>query len=196
MPRSGARSKKGRGKARKASPSPEEPTPALAGNSFAALAPTDQGASAVDDEEQPDAADEAGAHSTPPGSAGAAVEEGSSLAEDIIAAPSAFPGHDPVCVETAAYLKKCMLDGTTPPAWVLEMVLPDSRKPVSGPSDEKVDEVRGVPQPQQNLDVVFELVQHPTTLATPIQQQSSSSDSSYPLNTLNQTPRQHVTLLL
>ena len=49
---------------------------------------------------------------------------------------------------------------------------------MSGPSDEKVDEVRGVPQPQQNLDVVFKRVQHPTTLATPIQQQSSSSDSS------------------
>ena len=61
MPRSGARSKKSRGKARKASLSPEEPTPALAGNSFAALAPTDQGAPAVDDGEQRDAADEAGA---------------------------------------------------------------------------------------------------------------------------------------
>ena len=178
MPRSGARSKKSRGKARKASPSPEEPTPALAGNSFAALAHTDQGGPAEDDEEQPDAADEAGALSTTPGSAGAAVEEGSSLAEDILAAPSALPSHDPVRVETAAFLKKCMLDGTTPPAWVLEMVLPDSRKPVSGPSDEKVDEVREVPQPQQNLDVVFERVQHSTTLATPIQQQSSSSDSS------------------
>ena len=142
MPRSGARSKKSRGKARKASPSPEEPTPALAGNSFAALAPTDQGRPAVDDEEQRDAADEAGALSTTPVSAGAAVEEGSSLAEDILAAPSALTSHDPVRVETAAFLRRCMLDGTTPPAWVLEMVLPDSRKPVSGPSDEKVDEVR------------------------------------------------------
>ena len=71
-----------------------------------------------------------------------------------------------------------MLDGTTSPAWVLEMVLPDRWKPVSALSDKKVDEVRGVSQPQQNLDVVFERVQHPTTLATPIQQQSSSSDSS------------------
>ena len=116
MPRSGARSQKSRGKARKASPSPEEPTPALAGNSFAALAPTDQGGPAVDDEEQRDAAGEAGALSTTPGSAGAAVEEGASLAEDILAAPSALPSHDPVRVETAAFLKKCMLDGTTPPA--------------------------------------------------------------------------------
>ena len=160
MPRSGARSKKSRGKARKASPSPEEPTPALAGNSFAALAPTDQGGPAEDDEEQPDAAGEAGALSTTPASSGEAVEEGSSLAEDILAAPSALPGHEPVRVETAAYLRKCMLDGTTPPAWVLEMMLPDSRKPVSGSSDKKVDEVRGVPQPQKNLDVVFKRVQH------------------------------------
>ena len=71
-----------------------------------------------------------------------------------------------------------MLDGTTPPAWVLDMVLPDRRKPVSGPSDKKVEEVRGAPQPQKNLDVVFARVQNPTTLATHIQQQSSSSDSS------------------
>ena len=70
-----------------------------------------------------------------------------------------------------------MLDGTTPPACVLELVLPGSRKPVSGPSDKRMEEVRA-PQPQQNLDVVFERVQNPTTLATPIQQQSSSSDSS------------------
>ena len=42
MPRSGTRSKKSRGRARKASPSPGEPTPTLTGNSFAALAPTDQ----------------------------------------------------------------------------------------------------------------------------------------------------------
>ena len=178
MPRSGARSKESRGKARKASPSPEEPTPALAGNSFVALAPTDQSGPVENDEEQPDAADDAGALSTTPASSAEAVEEGSSLAEDIFAAPSALPGHDPVRVETAAYIRKCMLDDTTPPAWVLEMVLPDSRKPVSGPSDKKIEEVRGAPQPQQNLDVVFERVQNPTTLAAPIQQQSSSSDSS------------------
>ena len=71
-----------------------------------------------------------------------------------------------------------MLDGTTPPAWVLELVLPGSRKPVSGPSDKRMEEVRGAPQPQQNLDVVFERVQNPTTPATLIQQQSSSSGSS------------------
>ena len=178
MPRSGARSKKSRWKARKASPSPLEPTLALAGKSFAALALTDQGGPAEDDEEQSEASDEAGALSTTPASSEEAVGEGLSLGEDILAAPSALPGYDPVRVETAAYLRKCKLDGTTPPAWVLEMVLPDSRKPVSGPSDKKVEEVRGAPQPQQNLDVVFERVQHPTTLATPIQHQSSSSDSS------------------
>ena len=60
----------------------------------------------MDDEEQPDAADEAGALSTTPVSGGAAVEEGSRLAEDILAAPSALPSHDPVRVETAAYLTK------------------------------------------------------------------------------------------
>ena len=179
MPRSGARSKKSRGKARKASTTPEEPAPALAGNSFVALAPTDQGGPAETDEEQMSASDDAGALSvtpaiaaaTTPVSSAGGVAEGSSLAEDILAAPSALPGHDPVRVETAAYVRECMLDGTTPPAWVLEMVLPDSRKHVSGPFDVKVDEVRGVPQPQQNLDVVFERVQHPTTLATPLQQQ-------------------------
>ena len=186
MPRSEASSKNIRGKARKASTTPEEPTPALAGNSFAALAPTDQGGPAEDDEGQPDAADDAVALSATPviaasttlASSAEAVGEGSSLAEDILAAPSALPAYDPVRVETAAYLRKCMLDGTTLPAWVLELVLPGSRKPVSGPSDKNMEEVRGAPQPQQNLDVVFELVQDPTTLATPIQQQSSSSDSS------------------
>ena len=91
MPRSEACSKKSREKAREASPSPEEPTPALAGNYFAALAPTDQGGPAEDDEEQPDAADNAGALSTTPESSGEAVEEGSCLAEDILAAPSALP---------------------------------------------------------------------------------------------------------
>ena len=156
MPRLGARSKKSREKARKASTTPEEPTSALAGNPCAALAPTDQGGPAETDEEQPNAADDAGAlntrpaiaASTTPASSAGAVGEGSSLAEDILAAPSTLPAHDPVRVETAAYLRKCMLDGATPPAWVLELVLPGSRKPVSGPSDKQVQEMRGVPQPQ------------------------------------------------
>ena len=186
MPRSGARSKKRRGKARKASPSPEEPTPAPSGHSFAAFAPTDQGRPAEPDEEEEKAADDAGALSTAPaiaatttpGPSAGAVGEGLSLAEDILAAPSTPPAIDTVRVETIAYLRNCMLDGTTPPAWVLEVVLPGSRKPVSGPSDKKMEEVRGAPQPQQNLDVVFEHVQNPTTIATPIQQQSNSSDSS------------------
>ena len=100
------------------------------------------------------------------------------LGEDIVAAPSDLPALDPVRVETAVYLRKCMLDGTTPPAWVFDLVLPGSRKPLSGPFDKQTEEVRRAPQPQQNLDVVFERVQNPTTPATPIQQQSSSSDSS------------------
>ena len=66
MPRSGPRSKKSHGKARKASAAPEEPTPAPSGNSFAALAPTDQGGPAETDEEQPNAADDAGALNTTP----------------------------------------------------------------------------------------------------------------------------------
>ena len=180
------RSKKSSGKARKATTTPEESTPAAPGNSFAALAPTDQGGPAKTDEEERNAADDAralgatpdiAATTTPAPSAGD-VEEGSSLAEDILAAPSTLPANDPVRVETAAYRRKCMLDGTTPPAWVLELVLPGSRKTVSGPSDKQIAKVRGVQAPQQNLDVVFERVQNPPTPAAPIQQQSSSSDSS------------------
>ena len=101
------------------------------------------------------------------------------MAEGILAAPiTLLPADDPVRVETAAYRRNCMLDGTTPPAWVLELVLPGIKKTVSGPSDKQIAEVRGAPSPQENLDVLFERVQHPPTPATPIQQQSSSSDSS------------------
>ena len=177
MPRSGARSKKSRAKARKASTSREQPTPAPSGNSFAAIAPTDQGGPAESDEEEENAADDAGALNTAPaiaattmpGPSAGAVGEGSSLAEDILTAPSTLPAIEPVRVETAACLRKCMLDGTTPSAWVLELVLPGSRKPASGPSDKQMEEVRGAPQPQQNLDVVFERVQIPMTPATPVE---------------------------
>ena len=113
----------------------------------------------------------------PPPSAGT-VGEGSSLAEDILAVPKTLPAIDRLRVEMAAYLRKFMLNGTTPPAWVLEPVLPSGWKPVSKRSDKQMQEVRGAPHPQQNHDVVFERVQSPTTLVTPIQQQSSSSDSS------------------
>ena len=115
-----------------------------------------------------------------------ATEGGSSLAEDILAAPSTLPAQDPVRVETAAYLRRCMLDGTTPPAWVMELVLPGSSRPAAGPSKEQVQEVRGDSLPQ-NLDVVFERVQGPPTPTTPVQQSSSSDsnctsppDQSYP----------------
>ena len=149
MPPLGARSKNCCGKARKATTTSEEPASALTGNSFAALEPTDQGGPAEDDEEQPGVADDAGWLRTTPTSCAEASGEDSNLAEDILAPRSALPAHDPDRVETAAYPRKCVLDGTTPPAWVLELVLPGSRKPVSGPSDKKIEEVRGTPQPQQ-----------------------------------------------
>ena len=113
-----------------------------------ALASTDKGGPAGTDEEEPNAADDAGALSTTPAiaatttpapSAGA-VGEDSSLAEDILAAPSTLPANDTVRVEAAAYLRKNMLDGTRPPPRVLELVLPGSRKPVSGPSDKQMAE--------------------------------------------------------
>ena len=66
MPRSGARSKKSRGRALKASTFSGEPTPAPSGNSFAALAPTDQGGTAEPDEEEENGADDARALSTAP----------------------------------------------------------------------------------------------------------------------------------
>ena len=109
-----------------------------------------------------------------PAPSAGAVGEGSSLAEDILAAPSTLPANKSVRVETATYLWKCMLDGPTSPAWVLKLVLPGRRKTVGGPSDKQIAEVRGVPSPQQNFDVVFERVQNPRKPATPIQQQSSS----------------------
>ena len=127
MPLSGARSKKGRGKARKAA-TPRDPTPPATTNAFAALAAPDQGEPSDDEEEEPEQGQEeqdaAGADgalqptntstSSPPD--GGATEGGSSLAEDILAAPSTLPAQDPVRVGTAAYLRRCMLDGTTPPA--------------------------------------------------------------------------------
>ena len=130
-------------------------------NSFAALAPIDKGGPAESDEEESNAADDAGAPGTTPDIAATTtpapsagdVGEGSSLAEDILAAPNTLLAHDPVRVEV--YLRKCMLDDTTPPAWVLKLVLPGGKKTVSGPSDKHIAEVRGVPSPQQNLNVFF-----------------------------------------
>ena len=165
MPRSGARSKKIRGKARKAT-TPRDPTPPAPANAFAALAAPEEEEPSDGEEEEPEQEQEgqaaAGADgalqptnastSSPPD--GGATEGGSSLAEDILAAPSTLPAQDPVRVETAAYLRRCMLDGTTPPAWVMELVLPGSSRP--GPSQQQIQEVRGDSLPQ-NLDVVFEL---------------------------------------
>ena len=176
MTRLGARSKNSRGKARKAATPPEEPTPAAPGISFADFARTDEGGPAETDEEEPNGTDGAGALGATPDiaattthapSAGA-VGEGSSLAEDILAAPSTLPANDPIRLVTAAYLRKCMLDGTTPPARVLKLVLHGGRKTVSGASDKQIAEVRGVPSAQHNLDVFSERVQNPLTPATPI----------------------------
>ena len=151
MPRSGTRSKKSRGKARKAA-TPRDPTPPAPANAFAALAAPDEEEPSDGEEEEPEQEQEeqdaAGADgalqptnastSGPPD--GGATEGGSSLAEDILAAPSTLPAQDPVRVETAAYLRRCMLDGTTPPAWVMELVLPGSSRPAAGPSKEQVQE--------------------------------------------------------
>ena len=40
----------------------------------------------------------------------------STLAEDLLAAPSGLPTNDPVRVETTACLRRCVRDVTTPPA--------------------------------------------------------------------------------
>ena len=156
MPRSGTRSKESRGKSRKTAATPHDPTPPAPTNAFAALAAPDQGEPSEDEEEEPkeqgqEEQDAAGADgaleptntstSGPPD--GGAAGAGSSLAEDLLAAPSTLPAQDPVRVETAAYLRRCMLDGTTPPAWVMELVLPGSSRPATGPSKEQVEEVRG-----------------------------------------------------
>ena len=197
MPRSGARAKKSRGKARK-STTPRDPTPPAPANAFEALAASEEDEPSDGEEEEPepeqerqDAAGADGAVQPTNASTSSlpdsgATEGGSSLAEDILAAPSTLPAQDPVRVETAAYLRRCMLDGTTPPAWVMELVLPGSSRPAAGPSKEQVQEVRGDSLPQ-NLDVVFERVQGPPTPTTPVQQSSSSDsnctsppDQSYP----------------
>ena len=100
MPRSGVRSKKSRGKSRKTAATPHDPTPPAPTNAFAALAAPDQGEPSEDEEEEPkeqgqEEQDAAGADgaleptitstSGPPD--GGAAGAGSSLAEDLLAAP-------------------------------------------------------------------------------------------------------------
>ena len=130
------------------------------------------GGPAETDEEEPNAIGDIRALSITPGiaatttpaSSARAVADGSRLAEDILAAPSTLLANDPVRVETAAYLRKCMLDGTTP-AWFLELVLPGNRKTVSGPSDKPIPQVRGVPSPQLMLFLnACRILQHPPRL--------------------------------
>lgn len=72
-------------------------------------------------------------------------QNSSSLVEDLLAAPNAhstLPANHPVRVETAAYFKKCMLDGTTPASWALQMVLPPGRVR-AGPTEPQVQRIRG-----------------------------------------------------
>ena len=183
----GSRSKRNRSKARK-----QQPVPTPRSNSFEALAAPEEGELQEPDEEEEQeqeqeqeqepggeaegataAATTAETPSASPGGAGG--DHGSSLAEDLLAAPSTLPPQDPVRIETAACIRRCMLDGTTPPAWVLELVLPGATRP-RGVQESQIQEVSGGSLPQ-NLDVVFQGVQSALPPATPIQQ-SSSSDSN------------------
>ena len=63
-----------------------------------------------------------------------------------------------------------MLNGTTPPAWVLQMVMPASAGVVNGALAAQMGEVRGVSVlPDQNLDVAFEGAENTQNdAATPI----------------------------
>ena len=66
-----------------------------------------------------------------------------SLAEDLLPSPIALPASDPVFGDEAACLRSCMLEGTPPPAWVLQMVLPATTRPAGGPAERQIGEVRG-----------------------------------------------------
>ena len=65
----------------------------------------------------------------------------SSLTEDLVAAPSALSASDPVCVSTAACLRRCRLERTTPPAWILQVPPPGTTRPANGPTERQVGEV-------------------------------------------------------
>ena len=52
--------------------------------------------------------------------------------------PSTLPASDPVRAETAACLRKCMLEGTTPPAWAMQLVLPVNTRPGGGPTERQI----------------------------------------------------------
>ena len=87
----------------------------------------------------------------------------SSLEEDLLSAPNAqssLAANDPVRLATAAYLTKCTEEGTTPVAWVLQMVLPPGGAH-AGPPQAQVAHVRETnslnaspSQTSQNLDCV------------------------------------------
>ena len=134
MPRSGGRSKKQRTRTRLAAEA------ALVGhanaNFYNDLAPADEGLPAPEpegEEPSPSPDEPAGSRADeeeprnsisdnkPQPAEGTA--SASSLAEDVLAGPSPFPPGDPVRVETAACLRRCILNGTTPPAWVLQKVM-------------------------------------------------------------------------
>ena len=106
-----------------------------------------------------------------------------------MADPSPSPPGDAVRVETAACLRRCKLDGTTPPAGVLQMVMPASAGVVNEPTAAQMGEVRGVQiLPNQSLDVAFAgAANTQNDAATPIQQSSSSDSSSHsPLDPASQ----------
>ena len=93
------------------------------------------------DDEQPSPADGGEPNSSDNEQPAEAAAQASSLAEDVMAGPSPFPPGDPVRLETAACLRRCMLDGTTPPAWVHQLVMPASARPVDGPTAAKMGEL-------------------------------------------------------
>ena len=212
MPRSGGRSGKQRTKTRlatEAAPS-DRPDP----NFFSDLAPCDDGRGTREPElEEPSPSDDGPTPSEPEVEepsrsddnsddddqpAGVAAQA-SSLPEDVMAGPRPFPPGDPVRLETAACLRRCMHDGTTPLAWVLQLVMPPNASPVDGPTAAQMGEVRGVSTlPKLNLDVAFEgAATSQTDAATPIQQSSSSDSSSHPpLTHLANPCKQHVHSLL
>ena len=65
----------------------------------------------------------------------------STRAEDLFTTPSALPSNDPVRVETAARLRRCMLERKSPLAWVMQMVLSSTTHPAGGPTERQIGEL-------------------------------------------------------
>lgn len=108
----------------------------------------------------------------------------SSLAENILVGPSRFAPCYPFRRETGACLPRCMLDGTTPLGWVLQMVMPESTRPVDVPRTAQFGEARGVclNVAKTNSRRSFQgATNSQTDAAIPIQLPSSSDGSSHSL---------------